>query len=202
MIDVERLTNKFWSKIKTGQDNECWEWGGYKDRDGYGRYKINGGPKGVHRIIWTFCFGDIDEKQCVCHRCDNPSCVNISHLFLGTNIENIQDKVNKNRTYKRVTFNDAVTIRKMYSSGDWPIRKIAEHFNVSTAVINNVIKQKTWKDGGNPIYRTDIKLKPEDVINIRKLFVEGLRQKELSAMYGIDVSHIGKIIRKQKWRNV
>jgi hypothetical protein len=79
-------------------ENNCWEWKAFKNAKGYGQTKI-GGRSGKlilsHRLSWVINFGEIPEGLHVCHKCDNPSCVNPNHLFLGTNLDNIKDRVSK-----------------------------------------------------------------------------------------------------------
>ncbi len=78
----------------------CWEWRGYRNPKGYGFTRPGGrGVKGVlaHRLSWELHRGEIPEGMQVLHRCDNPPCVNPEHLFLGTNLDNIRDRVAKGR---------------------------------------------------------------------------------------------------------
>ena len=86
---------RFWSKVKRGPG--CWEWTGSKDRNGYGGIRIGGKLKKAHRVSWELGHGSIPKDMCVCHTCDNPSCVRLSHLWLGTKKDNTQDAINKNR---------------------------------------------------------------------------------------------------------
>ena len=78
-------------------DGSCWLWKGGKTEFGYGR--ANNGGKGIfaHRLSWVIYSGKIPEGILVCHKCDNPSCVNPVHLFLGTTTDNVRDCVKKKR---------------------------------------------------------------------------------------------------------
>jgi len=89
----ERLRRLSRLNQKTG----CIEFTGTKHPFGYGAMKVDGVPTGAHRVAWALAFGPIPEGKHVCHRCDNPPCVTPEHLFLGTNADNIRDKVAKGR---------------------------------------------------------------------------------------------------------
>lgn len=82
--------------------DNCWLWTGHKDKCGYGRLSILGNKVILaHRLAYQLQFGAISVGLYVCHHCDNPSCVNPSHLFLGTQLENMQDMKRKLRLGKR-----------------------------------------------------------------------------------------------------
>jgi hypothetical protein len=75
----------------------CFEYQGHINKYGYGRCKFKSKNYSVHRLVWKLIKGDIPEGLCVLHKCDNRKCVNINHLFLGTQQDNIDDMMNKGR---------------------------------------------------------------------------------------------------------
>ena len=77
----------------------CWLWIGSTSH-GYGQTNINGRPQRTHRVSYEYHIGPIPDDQCVLHKCDNPPCVNPSHLFLGSQQENLKDMKVKGRGIK------------------------------------------------------------------------------------------------------
>lgn len=93
------LIERFLLQIKIGEKN-CWIWQGSKYPTGYGRIQIKDKVMYCHRLsfeIFNHLFGELPKDKCVCHSCDNPSCVNPEHLWLGTAKENTQDMIKKGR---------------------------------------------------------------------------------------------------------
>lgn len=76
---------------------ECVEWTGAKNGDGYGSVRYRGRVMRAHRVAWERAYGPIPAGLQVLHRCDNPPCVNLNHLWLGTNTDNIHDAIAKGR---------------------------------------------------------------------------------------------------------
>jgi len=82
---------------KVNKTETCWNWTAGGRGSGYGAMKYGNKIVDAHRISWLIHYGDIPPNICICHTCDNRSCVNPKHLFLGTHKDNMQDCKNKGR---------------------------------------------------------------------------------------------------------
>jgi hypothetical protein len=87
--------HRFFSHVEKTQG--CWNWLTALSPKGYGITWYKRKKLAAHRLAWIIFVGPIPEGMQVCHKCDNPKCVNPEHLFIGTNYDNVQDKVAKNR---------------------------------------------------------------------------------------------------------
>lgn len=148
--DIER----FWSKVAKKSEDECWEWLAGKNVGGYGQIKIKNKMYIAHRISWFLCNGEIPEGLRVCHTCDNPGCVNPTHLFLGTDKDNMRDKKEKGRNASRAGENNGqhklteaqvIEIREKYIPYKYTLIMIAEEYGMSKSAIQYIIEYKSWK---------------------------------------------------------
>ena len=145
-------TEKIMSRI-IKDNNGCWNFAGCKNTRGYG--KIRQGEKVIltHRAIYEHYNGKIKNGLCVCHKCDNPSCVNPNHLFAGTPQDNANDMVSKGRCADktgvkngRAKINQDIAnkIRSIYSEKNLSQRKIAKMFNLDNSTICAIVNNKSW----------------------------------------------------------
>jgi len=141
----------FESLIKINNDTGCHEWVGPK-KEGYGWFSIDGNLKSAHRISFEIHKGPIPEKINVCHSCDNPSCVNPEHLWLGTQFDNVNDMMSKKRGNKasgeshhkaKITEDDVRLIRSLLSEGI-SMRHIQHKLNISYRIIQRVCSGQSW----------------------------------------------------------
>lgn len=98
---MDARETRFWALVARGATQECWPWCGATSPKGYGKFST--GPRRTrkflraHRFAWELSNGEIPQGMQVLHACDNPGCCNPRHLFLGTNDDNVRDKVSKGR---------------------------------------------------------------------------------------------------------
>jgi hypothetical protein len=138
---TEKDITHFWSKVNIKGPNDCWEWLLAKDKDGYGVFN-----KGKAHRVSAFISGLNITKKLVCHKCDNPKCVNPSHLFVGTYLDNNKDCRIKQRHKHKLTTDDIKFIQQNYVKGNryhpGNIKQLAKHFNVHEETIRRyAIKQ-------------------------------------------------------------
>jgi len=146
----------FWNNVDKKGEDECWNWKGCTDSSGYGNFFFSKKQYGAHRIAYMLKNGNIDERLCVLHICDNPSCVNPNHLFLGTKQDNSDDMIEKGRDRKtchlgelnpnsKLTLEQVVKIREMYNTGNYYQWQIADKFGVCFQTISLIVNNKLWK---------------------------------------------------------
>ena len=141
---------RFWSRVATGTPDECWEWQGSTFPNGYGRIGMGGRHRLAHRAAWELTFGAIPAGLCCLHRCDNKSCVNPDHLFLGTKADNSADMIAKGRSKQgsrnpksKLSDSDVQEIRILLESGVMQT-EIASIYQVSNITVNHISTGRTW----------------------------------------------------------
>ena len=92
---INKRSTVFWNKVT--KTDTCWIWTAGRTRAGYGLFSFKGKSMLANRFCWMIHNGEIPKDMCILHTCDNPRCVNINHLFLGTKMDNYNDMVNKRR---------------------------------------------------------------------------------------------------------
>lgn len=149
------LRERFWEKVEILDLDQCWPWRGARTPNGYGRIGIDGSRVDIaSRVSWRLNYGPIPDGMCVCHRCDNPGCVNPRHLFLGTRRDNIVDMYSKGRGNRpfgekhvcaRFTPQEVADIRAIYARGGVSQRTLGEQYGVSHKAIGRLVARVTWR---------------------------------------------------------
>lgn len=147
----------FYERVMPVTESGCWLWIGSinKTAGGYGVYNRHS----MHRFSYELHNGDIPQKLCVCHKCDIPSCVNPSHLFLGTHKENMQDMQNKGRKWSEIVMRKidglpasakltpsiVKEIKKLLING-MSQNQIAKIYGVAQGTISFIKRGVTWQN--------------------------------------------------------
>lgn len=171
----ENDKTNFWKKIDRNgpkmphMETACHVWMAYKDKKGYGNFRIGGKMFLSHRIAFVQDGGVFDCGNLACHRCDNPGCVNPDHIFSGTFADNNADMISKGRGKQpcgsahhsklrpekvlrgeliggsKLTEDKVREIREIFEAGGVSQRKIASDYSVSEAQICKIIRRPKWK---------------------------------------------------------
>jgi len=150
MKDIEltaRATRNLRSRYEEDPVTGCWEWCGTIGAGGYGVISTASKPVYAHRYSAKLHGQDV-EGMVVRHSCDNPRCVNPEHLDTGTHGDNVQDRVDRDRTAHgkehynaRLTEADVIYIRR----SDLSIKKLANKLRMPPSTIRDARQYKTWK---------------------------------------------------------
>lgn len=153
-----RVEERFWPKVmRPLQWDACWPWTGAKrsGAQGYGNFKIQSYVAvRAHRVSYALYYGQSPGGLLVCHKCDNPVCVNPSHLFLGTVQDNSDDMKRKGRAARRdqrgerngaakLTEADVSKVRQLIDAGQTNVA-IAERFGVTHQLISRIRRGRSW----------------------------------------------------------
>lgn len=145
------FSSRLWPRVNIVDSNACWEWQGSKTAAGYGLLTIKYKNYYAHILAWELSNNQKAPKGShICHTCDNPSCCNPKHLFLGNAKINRQDAIEKGRdvrgeqhTSAKLTSGNVLEIRELAKQGI-SHSEIARRFKVSRGAIVDIIYRRTW----------------------------------------------------------
>lgn len=153
------VAERFWCRVDTSDENGCWPWRGAIRHGGYGQFWVDGRRRSyAHRVAYELAYGPITPGMVVCHQCDNPTCVRPTHLFLGTQNENLADGRAKGRmsapprhagaTHPRAKLTPAIVLeaRQLYEAGGISQYELAARYGVSQTTMRYALSGKNWKD--------------------------------------------------------
>lgn len=141
---LERLRAKSESDPATG----CRNWTGSCNEDGYGRIMVDGRILKPHRLAYELACGKLPPGVHVCHRCDNPRCINPAHLFRGTAADNMADKKKKGRQARGETNGQAklneTDVLAIRSENGLSQRELAAKYGISKTQVGRILSRETW----------------------------------------------------------
>ncbi len=131
------------------QNDDCWIWRGPTNNKGYGQISVARKFYLAHRIAWELVNGSIPDGLCVMHKCDNPACVNVSHLGLGSHAENMHDSVVKKRHafgarngHAKLTNELVLAMRARTGES---VRVLAREYGVAVSTAYGVLSRSRWR---------------------------------------------------------
>ena len=198
---------------RIGSREECWVWTGSMLKSGYGRMRFNGPSRRAHRISYELYRSRIPEGLNVLHTCDNPTCVNPEHLFLGTDVDNNKDRDTKGRTAHQK--GEASGASKLTEQDIRAIKQdtrrhlvVAREYGVVPSLIGMIRRGLRWSHVDGPVWPTIpprgeachcAKLTEQDIRSIR---ADTRVQRVIATAYGVTPSLISMIRNRRIWKHV
>lgn len=141
---AQRLEYFGWDVRESG----CWEWCARRTPDGYGQFKMDRTQKWAHREAYKEWVGPIPDGMVVCHKCDNPPCINPDHLFVGTQADNIADMRGKGRARSARGLDDKTVaeIKRLYRTGEYGQKALEAQFGLSGGTVSKIMNRKIYKE--------------------------------------------------------
>jgi len=178
LVRAFQQNKRFWDKVWRQQASDCWPWMGRCDKDGYGKFSIEGGRNSegkqvqkhvrAHRLAWELAFGrTVPAGKLILHSCDTPSCCNPAHLEPGSQLQNRKDCVTRKRTATKATHGDWVGAKRA--------RGNAHGMSTLTATL---------------------------VRHIRQLRKRGMTYQAIGAEVGVDKTTCHSAINRKTWKHI
>lgn len=136
------------AELSVAEESGCIRFTGHLDGEGYGRIMVARVKYMAHRLSYSLNNGPIPDGYVVRHKCDNPSCINPEHLEVGTQADNIADKVSRGRQARGSGVGRAIltekSVREIRSS-PLKVSELSTLYGVSVVSIRNILRRKTWQ---------------------------------------------------------
>ena len=204
------FASRLWAKVT--KSDGCWLWTGSLNNHGYGQIWRGDGPGTsrllmAHRAVWTLENGPIPDGMYLCHSCDNPQCVRPSHMFLGTQTDNMRDCLSKGRMKfaaprlgpanhnAKLTWESVRHIRREYALGT-NLSTLSRTFGMARSTLREIVTGRRWPEAGverQPRQQPKAKI-PRDhhgIIAARRAWGESIAS--IAADYGVTSGHISHI---------
>ena len=202
--------------MRVKKTETCWVWIGGRDIDGYGSFrgKVRGLEyKKAHRFSYALHEADVPRYKHVLHRCDNPWCVNPDHLFLGTNADNMADKMAKGRfrVPRGAASHWAVLTEEQVRAiaiDARPYAAIAADYEVSPQTVGDIKNRRSWRHidvspvKGRRVGPNRGKSDKLDPQRVREIRASAERLTILAERYGVSTQTICDIRKRRSWRHV
>lgn len=208
-----------------GNDQECWKWNAYCNDYGYGIFNLDDKHIKAHRFIYECYNGPVPAGLFVCHKCDNPPCCNPEHLFLGTDQDNKQDMIQKNRQafgtangMSKLNDETIIEILENIRNGKYTsLQQLCTVYSIAESPIRDMFNRKLWKhvtinytDQDLMMLRAKLKsgyakrrtLNVNDVIEIKTRLKADERLTQIARDYGVSESAIYRIRTNKMWAHV
>lgn len=144
---------RFWASVQKSGNDECWDWTGDVDQNGYGIFFYHEKKRPAHELALSFSTGEQRlERLDTCHSCDKPACCNPAHLRFDTRQSNVDDMILRGRQGRqgKLTDQDVITIRERRNAGARQ-KDLAEQFGVTDGTVSMIVRGIRWPNVGGPI---------------------------------------------------
>lgn len=203
-----RISRRLLANLTRRPETGCWEWQRRRNAKGYGCITVATGTTLLaHRVSYSLFRSDVPRNMMVCHHCDNPSCCNPMHLFIGTRQDNMDDMKRKGRSpagmaspNSKLTDADVMEIRRRYAAGD-RTEDIGATFGIKARNVSWVATGKSWSHLPGAVRPRRLGrrvLSESDIAIIRGMRTRGIPAAEIAIHFGIHESAVHRNLKSKK----
>ena len=206
------VLTRFWSKVERRGLDDCWRWQGPYLPSGYGAFWFGHNNVTAQRAAYALLVGTIPAGAVVRHSCDHKWCVNPRHLSIGTQAQNIQDKIDRNRQARGETHGNSTRtedmvrrIKEAYALGRRQT-SIAFCAGVDRGFVNRVVHGDSWGHIRPDLTvhgRKRVARHSDDLVRrIKEAYALGHRQTSIAFCAGVDARYVNRVVRGLSRQNV